>query len=249
MTSETDLIVEKGKASIARSRARREGTQIAPLRHSIGKRSRQIKMRHLGMKLVRVVLLWITMLVALIALGLILPGGVGVSGIILLSLIAILGTLGLIIFPGTPTISDRHLLDSDIASLPAKTELWLEAQRASLPTSAQTVIDGIGTQLDTLADQLKMLDPREPAADEVRRLVGEHLPELVKGYQRVPPAMRSQPQANGGRSADTELVEGLKLIEREIRKMSEDIAGGDLDALATRGRYLEIKYQDDHGDG
>ncbi len=248
MSSETDIAVEQGKASIARSRARRDGARIAPISRSIGKRSRRVKLRHFGMKLVRVALLWVSLLVAMIAFGLILPGGIGVGGVILLGLAAILGTLGLLMFPRAPVISDHHLIDSDMASLPANTELWLEAQRPALPAPAQTVVDNIGSQLDTLATQLQSLDPREPAAEEVRRLVGEHLPGLIKGYQRVPPAMRATPKA-GGRSADEELTDGLRVIEREIRTMSENIASGDLDALATRGRYLEIKYQDGNGDG
>ena len=57
--------------------------------------------------------------------------------------------------------------------------------------------------------------------------------------------MRSRGNA-GGRSADQELVEGLTVIEREIKTMSQNIARGDLDALATRGRYLEIKYQNEN---
>ena len=38
---------------------------------------------------------------------------------------------------------------------------------------------------------------------------------------------------------------GLKLIDEEIAEMTAKLAQGDLDSLATRGRYLEIKYRDD----
>jgi hypothetical protein len=41
------------------------------------------------------------------------------------------------------------------------------------------------------------------------------------------------------------LVEGLSVIGREIDEMAAQLAQGDLDALSTRGRYLEIKYQGD----
>jgi hypothetical protein len=35
------------------------------------------------------------------------------------------------------------------------------------------------------------------------------------------------------------------VIEREIAQMTEQLASGDVDLLATRGRYLQIKYQGD----
>lgn len=243
MSSETDSVIEKGKAAIDRSRVRRSGVQ--PLRRSIGTRSRHYKLRHIGRKGLRIVTFWIGMLVGAIAWALVVAP-LGVASLLTLAIMMGLGTIVLAAYPKMPAVTEGNLIASDIASLPAKTEIWLENQRPALPAPAQQVVDGIGVQLDTLAIQLKTLDPREPAADEVKRLVGEHLPGLVNGYKRVPPAMRHQPKA-GGRSADTELIDGLKVIEREIRTMSENIASGDLDALATRGRYLEIKYagQDD----
>ncbi len=240
MTTETDLIVEQGKASIARSRARR--TDAPKLSRSIGTRSRRYKMRHLGQKGLRIILWWVALLIGAIAFSLVVSP-LGVTGVIVLAMMALMGSLVFAIFPQMPAMTEDRLLSSDMASLPAKTEIWLEAQRPALPAPAQQVVDGIGVQLDTLGLQLETLDPREPAADEVRRLVGEHLPGLVNGYKRVPPAMRARPNA-GGRSADQELVDGLKVIEREIQTMSENIASGDLNALATRGRYLEIKYQE-----
>ena len=44
---------------------------------------------------------------------------------------------------------------------------------------------------------------------------------------------------------DQQLVDGLKVIGGQIDEMAGQLAQGDLDALSTRGRYLEIKYQGD----
>ena len=51
-----------------------------------------------------------------------------------------------------------------------------------------------------------------------------------------------------GSTPDAQLVDGLTLIERQIAEMSEQLAQGDLDSLATRGRYLQIKYRGDETD-
>lgn len=239
VSEENQATLTSARGAVERSRERRANAPT--LRRSIGKRSRAYKIRHLGQKFTRIISWWIALLVGAIAFSLIISP-LGVTGVIVTALLALLGSIFLAIYPRMKGVSDFNLLESDIASLPAKTEIWLEAERPALPAPAQQVVDRIGNELDTLAVQLENLDNSEPVADEVRRLVGEHLPGLINGYKKVPPAMRARGNVSG-RSADQELVEGLNVIEREVRTMSENIARGDLDALATRGRYLEIKYQ------
>ena len=76
--------------------------------------------------------------------------------------------------------------------------------------------------------------------DSIRKLVGEDLPELVAGYQRIPAGLRSE--AHAGRTPDETLVGGLKMLEREIGEAARNLAAGELDKLATRERYLQLKY-------
>ncbi|HEX7851766.1 MAG TPA: hypothetical protein VF485_18690, partial [Sphingomonas sp.] len=128
-------------------------------------------------------------------------------------------------------------------ALPAQTGRWLDSQRPALPAPAINLVDQIGLKLDALTPQLATLDENEPAAAEIRKLVGEQLPEFIKGYERVPSALRGVER--NGKSPDQQLVEGLGVIGREIDEMAAQLAQGDLDALSTRGRYLEIKYQGD----
>ncbi|MDB5706128.1 MAG: hypothetical protein JWN66_3244, partial [Sphingomonas bacterium] len=140
-------------------------------------------------------------------------------------------------------VTPEKLVEVPLKALPLKTEQWLETQRPALPAPAQTLLDGIGVRLETLAPQLAALDEREPAAAEVRKLVGEQLPELIKDYAKVPQPLRGVER--NGKTPDAQLAEGLKLIEQEIGEMSAQLAEGDLNLLATRGRFLEIKYRDD----
>lgn len=130
----------------------------------------------------------------------------------------------------------------DVSLLPQRTEAWLERQRGALPPPAGRVLDSIGMKLESLAPQLASLDPREPAAGAVRKLLCDELPELVKGYQRVPQHLRGEPGPTG-RSPDRQLVEGLRIVDTEIARMTQQLAAGDLHLLAVRGRYLELKYR------
>lgn len=146
-----------------------------------------------------------------------------------------------------PEETPQRLAESDLAQLPIRTESWLQSQRPALPAPAARLVDGIGTRLEQLQPQLVGLNPSEPAAAAVRKLIAEELPELIQGYQRVPPALRKADR--DGMAPDRQLVEGLGVVQSELDRMSAQLASGDLQKLATQGRYLELKYQGDEGLG
>lgn len=181
--------------------------------------------------------------VLLVALGWGLAvGPIGFTGVmaVFLAMLAALVIGGL--FSREADVPVEQLATADIKLLPRKTELWLDRQRPALPAPAVRLVDDIGVRLDALAPQLQTLDPREPAAAEIRRLIGEELPTLVSGYQRVPQSLR-------GSGPDAQLVEGLRVVESELARMTQQLAEGDLDKLATQGKYLELKYRGEEGFG
>ena len=165
------------------------------------------------------------------------------GGALLVGALLVAVTLFLLFATLTPAVRAEQLTQVPLKALPLMTEQWLDTQRKLLPAPAQTLVDGIGVKLETLSPQLATLDEREPVAAEVRKLIGEQLPELLKGYAKVPPPLRGV--ARNGKSPDAQLADALKLIDDEIGDMSAQIAQGDLDSLETRGRFLEIKYRDE----
>ncbi len=178
---------------------------------------------------------------AILAGALLHPLGIMGAFFVLLLLVAV--TISLAVWPNERAPEPETLRTADLKALPRQTERWLAAQCPALPAPAVPIIDRIGARLDQLAPQLATLDAHAPAAEELRSLVAEQLPEFVRGYQRVPATLRATPR--NGKTPDAQLVDGLTLIERQIAEMSEQLAQGDLDTLATRGRYLEIKYRGD----
>jgi hypothetical protein len=229
--SEVDQVRLSAQAAIERSRERRR---------PIGTKSIALRRQHLFRKLGR-------MLVAggVVLLGAALFGALvqplGFTG--LLALVVLLIGVAILFgkWPPFPEPRQADLPRTDIKQLAGRTEIWLEAQRPALPAPARQLVDGIGVQLDLLAPQLQTLDPQTPAAANIRKLVGEDLPELVAGYQRIPAGLRGE--ARAGRTPDETLVGGLKMLEREIGEAARDLASGEIDRLATRERYLQLKYE------
>ncbi|MFS2109556.1 hypothetical protein ACCC88_07710 [Sphingomonas sp. Sphisp140] len=169
----------------------------------------------------------------------------GIMGAMLVGLLLIAATMLFAVLPASAPVNVEKLAEIPLKALPRSTERWLETQRPALPSPVRGLVDSIGVKLETLTPQLATLDENSPAAMEVRKLVGEQLPELVKGYARVPESLRRVER--NGLTPDQQLAQGLQLIDDEIAEMTSQLAQGDLDALATRGRYLQIKYQGEEG--
>ncbi len=219
----------------------------ALLRHGttprMAKRARQRSRASFFQKAKRIIGLGAIVAVGLIAWGMISP--VGTSGLMLAVLIFLIAAFGSTYLPTNALASGDPVPTTELALLPLKTEEWLAGQRRALPAPAVRLVDGIGLKLEQLAPQLERLNEREPAAAEIKRLIGDELPELVRGYTRVPPNFRKQ--GLNGISPDQQLVDGLAVVDSELARMSEQLASGDLSTLATQGRYLELKYQGDSG--
>ena len=182
----------------------------------------------------------VAVLIASIVAGFVAP--IGITGVIVALGVMLAAVLLIAALPGEKPVRTEALADSALAALPLQTEIWLENQRKALPAPAVTLVDSIGVRLETLAPQLERLGEQEPAAQEIRRLLADHLPELVSGYQSIPAPLRREER--NGRVPEKQLIEGLSVIDGEIARMSETLASGDLDKLAVQNRFLELKYQE-----
>lgn len=228
--SRSDEVLER--ASLTLERARERHGQVAP-------RARRRREAEVLRRLGRIALADGAILIAALVLGWFVP--LGVAGALLVVTLLIAATLFFAALPVTRPVAIEQLVQAPIKSLPSQTERWLATQRPALPAPAVSLADAIGIKLDTLSAQLATLPDDEPAASEVRKLLGEQLPELIRGYQRVPEPLRRVER--NGRTPDQQLVDGLRIIDTEIAAMTQQLAQGDLDSLATRERYLQIKYQ------
>jgi hypothetical protein len=206
---------------------------------SIGQRSADLKRQHRLRKILRMMMAVVAVLVAAMIAGLIIDG-IGFTGIMLTALAigAALVIFGQ--FPRMKVPEQAKLNSGSVRQMVGNTELWLEAQRPALPAPAVQLVDQIGVQLDSLGVQLEGLDENQPAVAEVRKLVGEHLPELVSTYTSIPRQLRNEPRA--GSTPDAQLADSLSKISAEIDSVTRQLAGGAIDNLAIKTRYLDYKY-------
>ena len=120
---------------------------------------------------------------------------------------------------------------------------YLGHQRAALPAPAARRVDAISQQLPLLESRLGQVDALDPLAQDARRLMGKHLPDLIERYERVPEAYR-QERDGEGLTVDERLVAGLDAARTALDDIGARLAQGDLDAFATQGRFIESRYKD-----
>jgi hypothetical protein len=228
IASQSDEILNNSRRAL-------QSVRMAP----IGEKSRAMRRSYLMGKLGRAALAVGAVLIGASVIGAIIDG-IGFWGVMITGIVGAAAAYVLLRYPSMPMPTTESLRQTDLATLAGKTEIWLEAQCAALPAPAINLMQDIGTRLDQLAPQLQTLGENDPAAMEVRKLVGEHLPELINGYKRIPDSLKRVD--HGGKTPEQQLVDGLKLIDREIETMTGQISRGELDKLAVRGRYLELKY-------
>ena len=238
LSRQSDRVLEEARR--VRDDNRAGGRHRLELGRSIGKESRKLKRRHRGRKLRNIALVLFALWVASGIVGTIVNGigFMGVMALIVASVVAV-GVLGK--FPRMKVPQRADLTRSaDARQLVGRTELWLEAQRPALPAPAADMVGKIGVQLDALGLQLDGIDPRHPAAAEVRTLVGDTLPEMVDSYRKIPQHLRTEERA--GATPDDQLTRGLGKISDEIDRVTRQLAEGSLDDLAVKTRYLDYKY-------
>ncbi len=229
LASQSDQIIASARNSLKSQRFAR----------SIGQKSKDMKRTHLWSKVKRAALvvggIWVGMTIAGVVVN-----GIGLSGLSLAVGLSGAAIWAFLSYPKMPMPTSESLRNSDLPRLAGQTEIWLEQQRKALPAPAVTLVENIGTRLDDLAPQLAKIGENDPAAREVRTLVGEHLPELINGYRELPDSLKQQ--KHGATSPAEQLINGLRTIDEEIESMTRKISKGELDKLATRERFLELKY-------
>ena len=229
----SDQILRDARQSLTNQRA--GGRRVV----SIGQRSAALKREHTFRKVGRAVTAVVAIIVAAMVAGLVIDG-IGFTGVMVTALAIFAAIMVFGRYPKMKVPQRRDLTGGDVKSLVGRTELWLESQRPALPAPAVQLVDQIGTQLDALGLQLDGLDENQPAAVEVRKLVGQHLPELVSTYTSIPRHLRTEPRA--GRTPDEQLADSLGKISTEIDSVTRQLASGAIDNLAITTRYLDYKY-------
>ena len=185
-------------------------------------------------------------MVATTVIGVIL-NGIGLGGFVL-SLVTMAAAALYFLTPRREKPIVDYQEDMPNQAVVQRLDSLLVRKRAALPAPAARRIDAISQQLPLLESRLGETDMLDPLAQDARRLMGKHLPELIERYERVPAAYRSERDGEG-LTVDERLVQGLDAAKTALDDLGRKLAHEDLAAFETQGRFIETRYKEDQGIG
>lgn len=231
--SEVDETIARARAAMERARAREAGPvlQRQTSRGEIERAKRFALLIGAGLAaLIGLVIGWSLLI-----------GPVKALGILMLILAAGAVFLGAGILSREAPVALKALKSGSLPAIADSTDRWLSQQRRALPAPAQTLTDQIGQRIAQLRPALEVIDEGTYEAVELKRIVGDELPDLLKRYQQVPANLRRENR--NGRVPEQDLVDGLSLIDKEIATIGKSLGAVEMDRLASQKRYLETRYQ------
>jgi len=205
------------------------------------RRERQRLNAGLGRTLARVGIGVGVISLATIAIGLIVP--IGMFGFLAAVGLAV-GVAALLLFSGSREIAAPNVTpDLPNGQMVARFDSYLFRSRRALPVPAQTEIDLLSAQLPTLRQTLERVPDLDPNAQDARRLMSMHLPNLIDRYLHVPSNYRGQLDGEGI-SVDERLTEALRAGRVALKDISEKLARNDMAAFETQGRFIQSRYSE-----
>jgi hypothetical protein len=200
--------------------------------------------RSLGRRLAGMGAAIAALIVATIGFGLIV-GPIGING---LFLVAFLTLVILLLFSLWPSEPKRVAYSEELPTKAVVRQLdsLLVRERAALPPPAARRVDEISATLPLLESRLAEVDLLDPLAQDARRLMGKHLPELIERYERVPVQYR-QERDGEGLTVDERLVSSLDAARGTLDEIAAKLAESERLKFETQGRFIESRYKDASG--
>jgi hypothetical protein len=204
--------------------------------------TRQVK--RIGKRAGNMAIAVMALIAATIGFGLFV-GPIGLGGLFLVA-VALIGVLIFFSVYGGGEREPKRVAYSE--ELPTKAVVqqlsgMLSRRRAALPAPAARRVDAISQQLPLLENRLAEANPLDPLAQDARRLLGKHLPELIDRYEKVPAQLRAHRDGEG-LTVDERLVASLDAARTALDDIGARLHKQDLDAFETQGRFIESRYKD-----
>lgn len=219
--------------------ARLDGHTPSPAARRLGRSARSV-----GKRLATIGMAIGALIVATIAFGLFVTP-IGWTGLFVL----VMAIMCVMVFFSAQPIEKPLKPFTDTTSNPEVVrtlDSFLHRRRAALPAPAARRVDSISKQLPLLESRLGEVDLLDPLAQDARRLMGKHLPELIERYERVPAPYRSERDGEG-MTVDERLVASLDAAHEALDDIGKKLTQQDLNAFETQGRFIESRYKDGNG--
>lgn len=164
---------------------------------------------------------------------------IGITGLVVAGAAALVAGGATLFWPSGRSVAERRKISSaELRALVLDAEDWLLKQRALLPGRLLPLIDTIIARVDDLQPHLSEINPNGTLAWEMRRLLADHLPRLIRAYNELPAIVRDTPEAR------QRLTRGLGTMGEELTRMCLEASHERQLDFETQGRFIDSRYKD-----
>lgn len=232
----TSRTLERADAVMARAHTRDTAVRAA------SRRERQRLNSGLKRTVIRIASIVVALWAATVVIGFIKPIGLfGLIAAVALGILLVGWTLAARKGSQRPALPSPDLPNAAIVD---RLDSYLYRVRAALPAPAQVEVDAMLARLPDLKETLQRVDVLDPSAQDARRLMASHLPNLIDKYLNVPNSYRSE-RLDEEMSPDQRLIDALHTGRTALDDIGEQLAKGDLAAFETQGRFISSRYSEE----
>jgi hypothetical protein len=139
-----------------------------------------------------------------------------------------------------PAEASDALQTARLDELAARAADVLRDRHDDFPGQAVSAVDAIIARLRELAPHLGEIDANSTLAGDARRLICQHLPQLLDAYFELPPRARGRRSENSQRLADS-----LQIIADELDHLLEQHQRNRNTKFETQHRFIQSRYGED----
>jgi len=181
-------------------------------------------------------------LFGLVGLGLYFFGLIGPGwGYLVAGLYALGALLAWQLAPATPHLAIAREAHAEV--LLDELDQLVRRVGKRLPKTAQERLENLRRTLAELLPRLGEHTVFSQEGHSVEKTVREYLPATLENYLRLPPAFAHLHPLQGGKTAETMLLEQLSLLDARMQEMLANALAEDARALAENGAFLEQRFR------
>lgn len=141
---------------------------------------------------------------------------------------------------------NRHMPQSDQNAREIKRALARTASlaRRKTPHDIARLVQSIKTLIMDILPRIDHFDTSNQDIFNLKQTAVSYLPEVIENYVSIPRISADNDVIRDGKTATDIVVEQLKLLEKEMLSLQEDIDPNDVQRLLIHGRFLKDKFND-----
>lgn len=157
--------------------------------------------------------------------------------------VAVVYGISLAVVPAKKELSILEQSRKESEELIAQMNAFIEKVIPELSPDVQTLLKVLNKKVQRLLPLLDQLNGGSEEVHTIKRTVTTYLPDMLKDYMELPKPYRRQHKMECGRTPKEELMEQIKVLDKEMDVIIGKATSNKMTDLKIHGQFLTQKYE------